>query len=57
VPEELLFDRVLAAPGDGAQPPRTGGARSPSCFQVAREAFDAGAADGEQAHGARGTSR
>jgi len=50
--EELLFDRVLAGPGDGAQPPGDGGARSPSCFQVACEALDVAAADREQAQGA-----
>jgi hypothetical protein len=50
--EELLFDRVFVEPGDGAQPPRNGGACSPSCFQVAGEAFDVGAADGEQVQGA-----
>jgi len=40
--EKLLFDRVLVEPSDGAQPPGDGGARSPSCFQVAGEAFDVG---------------
>ena len=50
--EELFLDRVLVEPGDGAQPPGDGGARSPSCFQVAGEAFDVGASDGEQVQGA-----
>ena len=50
--EKLLFDRVLIEPGDGAQPPGDGGARSSSCFQVAGEAFDVGPADGEQVQGA-----
>ena len=50
--EELLFDRVFVEPGDGAQPPRDGGARPPSRFQVAGEAFDVSAADGEQVQGA-----
>jgi hypothetical protein len=50
--EELFFDRVFAEPGDGAQPPGHGDARSPSCFQAAGEAFDVGAADSEQAQGA-----
>ena len=47
--QQLLFDRVLIESGDGAQPPGDGGARSPSRFQVAGEAFDIGAADGKQA--------
>ena len=50
--EELLFDRVSLEPSDGAQPPDDGGARSHSCFQVAGEAFDIGASDGEQVQGA-----
>jgi len=50
--EELPFDRVFVEPSDGAQPPGDGGARSPSCFQVAGEAFDVGASDGEQVQGA-----
>ena len=45
--QQLLFDRVLPAPGDGAQPPCNGRARSPSCFQVPGEAFDVAVADGE----------
>ena len=50
--EEFLFDRVLVEPGDGAQPPGDGGASAASGFQVAGEAFDVGAADGEQVQGA-----
>ena len=56
--EELFLDRVPVEPGDGAQPPGDRGAGPPSRFQVAGEAFDVGAADGEQAPGSgRGTSR
>ena len=49
---ELFFDGVPVEPGDGAQPPGDGGTCPPSCFQVAGEAFDVGAADGEQGTGA-----
>jgi hypothetical protein len=48
--QQVFFDRVLVEPGDGAQPP--GGAGAATCFQVAGEAFDAGAADGEKVQGA-----
>ena len=40
--QKLFLNRVLVEPSDGAQPPGDGGARSPSCFQVAGEAFDVG---------------
>src|ERR1700749_5246977 len=43
---------MAVEPGDGAQPPGDGGARPASGFQVTGEAFDVGAADGEQAQGA-----
>jgi len=46
-----LFDGVLVEPGDGAQPPGDGGAGAAAGFQVAGEAVDAGAADGEQVQG------
>jgi hypothetical protein len=46
--EELFFDRVLVEPGDRAQPPGDGRAGAPFGFQVAGEAFDVGAVDGEQ---------
>jgi hypothetical protein len=50
--EEFFFDRIFVEPGDGAQPPGNGGAGAPFGFQVAGEAFDVGAADGEQMKGA-----
>jgi hypothetical protein len=50
--EELFLDGVPVEPGDGAQPPGYGGARPPSRFQVAGEAFDIGAADNKQVQGA-----
>jgi hypothetical protein len=46
--EEFFFDRVFAEPGYGAQPPGDGGASASLGFQVPGEAFDVGAADGEQ---------
>src|SRR4029077_13958170 len=46
--EEFLFDRVLAEPGDGAQPAGDRGAGPAPGLQVAGEGLDAGAADGEQ---------
>ena len=56
--EEFLLDRVAVEPGDGAQPPGDGGAGSAVGFQVAGEAFDVGAADGEQRpESGRGTRR
>jgi len=51
--EELFFDSVFVEPHDGAQPPGHGGAGAASDFQVAGEAFDVGAADGEQGQGAK----
>jgi len=48
--EQLFLDRVLAGPGDGAQPPGDGGAGPASGFQVPGEALDVGTADGEQGH-------
>ena len=50
--EELFFDRLFAGPGDGAQPPGDGSPGTASCVQVAGEAFDVGAADGQQGQGA-----
>jgi hypothetical protein len=50
--EELFLDRVLAEPGDGAQPAGNSGAGAPVAFQAAGEAFDVGATDGEQAQAA-----
>jgi hypothetical protein len=50
--QEFLFDRVLVEPGDGAQPPGDGGPGAAPGFQVARESFDVGTADGEQWEGA-----
>jgi hypothetical protein len=50
--QELLFGGVLVEPGDSAQPTRDGGAGAAPGFQVTGEAFDVGAADGEQAQGA-----
>jgi len=44
---------TLVEPGDGGQPPGDGGAGTAAGFQVAGEAFDVGAADGEQVQGAR----
>src|SRR6266571_1150969 len=52
VRQELFFDGVLVEPGDSAQPPGDGGAGTTPGFQVAGEAFDIGAADGEQVQGA-----
>jgi hypothetical protein len=50
--EELFFNRVPVEPGDGAQPAGNGGTGTAPGFQVAGEAFDVGAADGEQVQGA-----
>jgi hypothetical protein len=50
--QEFFFESVLIEPGDSAQPPRDGGAGAAPGFQVAGEAFDVGAAEGEQAQGA-----
>jgi hypothetical protein len=46
--QEVFLHGVLAEPGDGAQPPGERGASAAFRFQVASEAFDVGAADGEQ---------
>ena len=50
--EEFFLDSVFVEPRDGAQPSGHGGASAASCFQVPCEAFDVGAADGEQVQGA-----
>jgi len=50
--EELFFDRVLVEPGDGAQPLGDGRAGPAPDFKFPGEAFDVGAADGEQGQGA-----
>ena len=44
----FFLDGVPVEPGDGAQPPGDGGPGPAAGFQVAGEAFDVGAADGEQ---------
>ena len=46
--EALFPGRVLAGPGDGAQPPGDGDAGTAVGLQVAREGLDAGTADREQ---------
>ena len=46
--QEFLLDRVLVEPGDRTQPTGDGGASAASCFQIAGEAFNVGAAYGEQ---------
>ena len=46
--EEFLLDGVPVEPGDGGQPPGDGGPGSAPGFQLAGEALDVGAADGEQ---------
>jgi len=48
MPEELLFDRVPAESGDGAQPPCDGRPGPASSLQLPGDGFDAGPADGEQ---------
>src|SRR5215470_14154709 len=54
--EELFLDRVLVEPGDGAQPPGDGRAGPAPDFEFPGDAFDVGAADGEQSSGSgRGT--
>jgi hypothetical protein len=50
--EELFLDRVLVEPGDRAQPPGDGRAGPAPDFEFPGEAFDVGAADGEQGQGA-----
>ena len=49
--QELLLDRVLAGPGDSGQPAGDRGAGPSPGLQVAGEAFDVAAADGEQGQG------
>src|SRR5262249_23488566 len=49
--EELFLDRVLVEPGDGVQPPGDGRAGPAPDFEFPGEAFDVGAADGEQVQG------
>jgi len=50
--QEFFFHGVPVEPGDSAQPARHGGAGAAPGFQVTGEAFDVGAADGEQDQGA-----
>jgi len=50
--EEFFLDGVAVEPGDGAQPAGDRGAGPSPGLQVAGEAFDVGAADGEQGQGA-----
>jgi len=50
--QEFLLDRVLVEPGDSGQPAGDRGAGPSPGLQVAGEAFDVGAADGEQGQGA-----
>ena len=53
--EELFPGRVLAGPGDGAQPPGDGDAGTAVGLQVAREGLDAGTAGREQGQRADAT--
>jgi len=46
--QEFFLDRVLVEPGDGAQPPRHRGTCPALDFEFPSEAFDVGAAGGEQ---------
>ena len=50
--EELLLDRVLVEPGDGTQAPGDSSTGTTARFQVAGEALDVSAADGEHVKGA-----
>src|SRR5436190_18604656 len=50
--QEFFFDGVLVEPSDGTQPPGDGRAGPATGFQLSGEAFDVGAADGEQGQGA-----
>jgi hypothetical protein len=50
--QELLLNCVLVEPGDSGQPAGDSGAGPSPGLQVAGEAFDVGAADGEQVQGA-----
>ena len=50
--QEFFFDGVFVKPGDSAQPAGDDDAGAAPGFQGTGEAFDVGAADGEQAQGA-----
>jgi len=50
--QEFLLHRVLAEPGDGAQPAGDGGPGTAPGFQLPGKAFDVGPADREQRKGA-----
>ena len=50
--EEFFFAGVLVEPGDATQPPGDRSPRTASGFELAGEAFDVGAADGEEGQGA-----
>jgi hypothetical protein len=47
-----VFDRVLVEPGHSGEPAGDGGPGPAAGFEFSGEAFDAGAADGEQDQGA-----
>jgi hypothetical protein len=49
--QELFLHRIAVEPGDGAQSLGDSGVGTAAGFQVAGEAFDVGAADGEQVQG------
>ena len=51
VRKEFFFDGVHVEPGDGAQPLGEGGAGPAPGFEFSGEAFDVGAANGEQGQG------
>src|SRR5258708_36691354 len=55
--EEVFLDRVLVEPGDSAQPPGDGRAGPALDFEFPGEAFDVGAAAGEQGQRARAALR
>ena len=50
--EKFLFDGVAVEPCDGVDPPDDRGPGTASGFEIAGEAFDIGAANCEQWHGA-----
>jgi hypothetical protein len=50
--QESFLHGVLAEPGDRAHTPGDGGARPAPGFEFCGEAFDVGAAEGEQGQGA-----
>jgi hypothetical protein len=50
--QEFFFDRVPVEPGDGTQPPRHRGTCPALGFEFPSEAFDVGAAGGEQVQAA-----